>query len=110
MMKVAEIKPDLEINSGHGCAVNYDYLRKIITFCKLRHVKVYFLETPTYHPEYFYDQDFFYKAYQKYFSDVEFIDYSKLPMDDDERYDAHHLNHKGAVRFTRVIMDRFGIK
>lgn len=97
-------------NSGCGHIVNYDYLRRIITLCREYKVKLYFLETPTFHPEYFYDQKYFYKAYREHFSDVEFIDYSKWPMDPSERYDAHHLNHKGAVRFTQEIKDRFNIQ
>lgn len=109
-MERSKVKPALVVNSGCGYAVNYHYLRQIITLCKEKNIKLYFLETPTYHPEYFYDQDYFYKSYRENFSDVEFYDYSKWPMSDDERYDAHHLNHKGAVRFTQEIKNRFGIK
>lgn len=109
VMNPKEVKPELEVSSGHGYAVNYHYLRQIISLCNQHHIKLFFLETPTYHPEYFYDQDYFYKAYHDYFSDVEFVDYSRWPMKPSERYDAHHLNHKGAVRFTKEIMDRFGI-
>lgn len=104
------VVPVPEVSSGRGRAVNYDYLRRIISLCREYHIKLYFLETPTYHPEYFYDQDYFYKAYKENFSDVEFIDYSKWPMDQSERFDAHHLNHKGAVRFTKEIKNRFHIK
>ena len=41
---------------------------------------------------------------------VEFVDYSNWPMADDERCDAHHLNHKGAVKFTKEIINQYGIK
>ncbi len=102
--------PMPEVSSGKGHAINYDYLRRIITLCREYNVKLYFLETPTYHPEYFYDQEYFYNAYQEHFSDIEFIDYSKWPMDPSERYDAHHLNHKGAMRFTKEIKDRFKLQ
>ena len=95
---------------GYGHKVNYHYLREIIKLCHARGIKLYFLETPTYHPEYYYDQVYFYKAYQENFSDIEFIDYSDWEMKDDERYDAHHLNHKGAIRFTREIMNKFHIR
>lgn len=105
-----DVKPELEISSGYGYKVNYYYLREIIKLCREKEIKLYFLETPTYHPEYYYDQTYFYKAYDENFSDIEFIDYSQWDMEDDERYDAHHLNHKGAVRFTREIMNRFHIK
>lgn len=104
------VVPVPEVSSGRGCAVNYDYLRRIISLCREHQIKLYFLETPTYHPEFFYDQGYFYRAYKENFSDVEFIDYSKWPMDPSERFDAHHLNHKGAIRFTREIKNRFHIR
>lgn len=101
------VVPNMEQNSGNGREVNYDYLRRIISLCRSNNVVLYFLETPTFHPEYFYDQEYFYKAYRDNFADVDFLDYSKWPMDPSERYDAHHLNHKGAVRFTEEIKKRF---
>ena len=94
------VNPSLAKNDSGGHAVNYEYLRRIISLCKKHDIKLYFLESPTYHPEYFYDQEYFYRAYRENFSDVELIDYSKWPMDPSERFDAHYLNHKGAVRFT----------
>lgn len=109
-MDATKVTRKLVKHDGFGHQVNYYYLRQIITICHQRNIKLFFLETPTYHPEYFYDQEYFYKAYQKNFSDVEFLDYSKWPMADDERYDAHHLNHKGAVRFTKEIQTRFEIR
>lgn len=104
------VTKSIAVSTGKGRAVNYDYLRRIINLCRDYHVKLYFLETPTYHPEYYYDQDYFYNSYKENFSDVEFIDYSKWPVDPSERYDAHHLNHKGAVRFTKELMRRFNLR
>lgn len=104
-----QVKEDLEQSKGCGHEVNYKYLRNIIDLCKSNDIKLYFLETPTYHPEYFFDQEYYYNAYNEYFSDVELIDYSSWPADTEERYDAHHLNDKGAKRFTKEIMNRFNI-
>ncbi len=104
------VVPMPEISSGRGYAVNYEYLRRIISLCHKHQIKLYFLETPTYHPEYFYDQDYFYRAYKENFSDVEFIDYSNWSMDPSELCDAHHLNHKGAIRFTKELKRRLHIK
>ena len=56
------------------------------------------------------DHDYYYDAYKKYFSDVELLDYSRLPMEDNERYDSHHLNKKGAEIFTDSLMRRFNIR
>lgn len=104
------VKESLEVSRGYGHDANYYYLRRIIDLCTMHDIKLFFLETPTYHPEYFFDQAYYRKAYHDYFSDVELIDYSDWPADDTERYDAHHLNDKGAQRFTREIMNRFNIK
>lgn len=109
-LDTATVEQVLVESHGNGHAVNYDYLRRIITLCQNKGIKLYFLETPTFHPEYYYDQDYFYQAYHNNFSGVELIDYSKWPMDPSERYDAHHLNHKGAVRFTQELKDRFHLK
>ena len=73
-------------------------------------VKLIFMETPTFHPENYYDIDYFYNTYKTNFSDINFIDYSKWPIPLDEMCDAHHLNHKGAVRFTKEIKRRYNIK
>ena len=106
-LDTATVTPVYENNYGTGHAINYNYLRQIIDLCNEYEVKLYFLETPTFHPEFFYDQDYFYNAYKNYFSDVEFLDYSKWPIDPSEMCDAHHLNSKGAVRFTMEIKRRF---
>lgn len=107
-MNPAEVKPLMVALNGDGHKVNYDYLRRIISLCREKKVQLYFLESPTYHPEYHYDQAYFYDAYNKYFSDVEFLDYSSWPVTADERKDEDHLNHKGAQRFTKEIKERFG--
>lgn len=109
-MDAAAAKWEPAESLGHGNAVNYGYLRKIVRLCEKRGVKLYFLETPTSHIERIYDIAYFRDAYRKNFSDVEFVDYSDWPMADDERKDPHHLNHRGAVRFTREIMERFHIR
>ena len=110
VIDTSQVKPDIEKDTGYGNEVNYKYLRLIIELCKEYNVKLIFLETPTYHPEYSYDQNYFYNAYKKYFSDVEFDDWSKWPIDMDERADAHHLNEKGAGHFTKEIMKKYSIK
>lgn len=93
----------------YGHEINYMYLRKIIDLCNEKGVKLYFLYCPVYKPEYYYDQDYYYNAYKTYFSDVELLDYSHYPMEDDERYDAHHLNDKGALKFTKMLKRKYGL-
>lgn len=112
--KIAEmdrnkVQPKLATGySGHY--VNYDYCRRIINLCKSKGVKLYFVYCPVYHPEYFYDQKYYYDAYKRYFSDVELLDYSHMPIADNLRSDAHHLNNRGAVVFTDSLKRQFNIK
>ena len=93
----------------YGYEINYKYLRKIIDLCNENGVKLYFLYCPVYKPEYYYDQNYYYNAYKTYFSDVELLDYSHYSMDDDERYDAHHLNDKGAIKFTKMLKVKYNL-
>lgn len=109
-MNAQEVIPQQEVDSHHGHDVNYDYLRRIINLCGDYGVKLFFLETPTFHPEFFYDIDYYHHIYQELFSDVEFVDYSDWPMEDSERADPHHLNAVGAKRFTQELMDRFNVR
>jgi hypothetical protein len=30
-------------------------------------------------------------------------------MEDEERYDAHHLNDKGAIKFTKVLKIKYNL-
>lgn len=110
VMNVSTVKPNVIKPKGCGHEINYRYLNKIIDICSEKGIKLIFIETPTYHPEYFYDVDYYYKAYSENFSDVELADYSRWRIPLDEMYDAHHLNHKGAVRFTNEIKKRYNIK
>ncbi len=103
------VKPE-PIVGEYGHLVNYKYLHKIVKLCKVKGIKLYFIYCPVYHPEYFYDQDFYYKALKNEFSDVELLDYSNFPILYDEMYDAHHLNHKGAQHLTRELMHRLNFQ
>ena len=35
---------------------------------------------------------------------------SHFAMEDDERYDAHHLNDKGAIKFTKMLNEEIRLK
>ena len=114
-MDSTTVTEDLEINhikeyGNYGTSVNYSYLRKFINLCKDRNIKLYLVYYPVYKPEYFYDQAFCDASRKKYFSDVEYLDYSHWPCSDQDRMDAHHLNWQGAKHFTQFIKDSFGIQ
>lgn len=105
-----KVKYNLIQGEGNGHTINYMYLRKIIDLCKSKDIKLYLMYYPMYHAEYYYDLKYFYQAYHNYFSDVELLDYSDFPIEDDCRYDTHHLNEKGAKIFTQELIDRFGFQ
>lgn len=94
-------------DTSYGHKVNYRYLRKIIDCCRDNNIKLYLVYYPVWHPELFYDQRYCDSIRRTLFSDVEFLDYSDWPCNLGERYDAHHLNHKGAVRLTKELKARF---
>ncbi|MBP3253722.1 MAG: hypothetical protein J6M30_04375 [Bacteroidales bacterium] len=95
-------------NSGH--AVNYEYLHRIIGLCMSNGIKLYFLDAPVYRIEDIYDVVYFQEAYERNFSEIEFLDYSEWSIPMDERGDGSHLNDKGAKRFTNEIKNRFNLK
>lgn len=108
VMDINKVYPQLIQADNYGHNENYKYLRYIIELCNSRGIKLYFLYCPTFHVDYYYDETYFYNAYKNYFSDVELLDYSRMPVNADERADAGHLNYKGAIRFTNVLKSRFG--
>lgn len=114
IMDLSQVRPNLlssrDYAQGYGNEVNYHYLRQIIMLCKQNRIQLFFIETPTYHPEYYYNQDYYYQSYHNNFAEIELFDYSKWPVANDERADAHHLNFKGAKRFTRELINRFHIE
>jgi hypothetical protein len=97
------------VKGSYGNKINYDYLRRIITFCNDKGIKLFFIYCPVYKPEYYYDQEYYYNAYKQNFSDIELFDYSHYPIPEDGFVDAHHLNYKGAMIFTNELKRQFGL-
>ncbi|WP_455664436.1 hypothetical protein [Phocaeicola sp.] len=94
----------------YGYNVNYKYLRRIIDYCREHCMKLYLMHFPVFKPELYYDQAFCEDMRRKYFNDVEYLDYSHWVVADDERMDSHHLNHKGAIKLTKELKERFGFE
>lgn len=93
-----------------GNNINLLYLRKIINLCKNKNVQLYGIYFPMYHPEYFYDQEYYYKVLSELYTDLELLDYHNLNLPDSAFFDAHHLNNIGAFMFTSLIKKRFSMK
>ena len=108
VMDKSNVKPNL-ITGTYGNKVNVYYLRKIIDYCKKQNLKLALIYCPMYKPEYYYDQSYYYTQLES-FSDVPFYDYSHWDVPDSCRYDAHHLNRKGAELFTQELKNIFDFK
>lgn len=96
-----DVKPALE-KGKFGNAVNRKYLHKIIDCCNEHQLRLILLYFPMYHPEYYYDLEYYYRCI-KQLGDVNYLDYSRFPIPDSCRYDAHHLNKDGAFYFTKQL-------
>lgn len=110
----AGIKQDLEVNhiseyGDYGTEINYHYLREIATLCKTNNIKLILVYYPVFRPELYYDQDYCEDIRMELFSDIEYHDYSNWYCKDEERLDAHHLNHRGAQRFTKFIKEELNM-
>ena len=98
-----------EIKGTSVSNINIIYLREIINICLRSNIKLYLLHCPVYEPGYGYDQKYFKSIYNKYFSNVELIDYSKIDIPVTYFSDPHHLNRDGALYLTNKIKNSYNI-
>lgn len=104
-MDAKSVHKDL-FTGKYGDKINIEYLHKIISLCETYKRKLYLLYCPVYKPEFYYDQDYYYTVISKLKKNrnVTYLDYSHFNLPDSCRYDAHHLNAKGAKLFTTEIL------
>lgn len=81
---------------------NMLYLRKTVDLLQQKNKKVVLMRSPL-HARYhgFANETKFQDLLHHQFSDVEFIDFSKFPLDDSEFGDLEHLNAEGADRYSQ---------
>jgi hypothetical protein len=86
-------------------AFNLACLDKILLLCKAYKINICFIQSPV-HPAY--DLSAYKTTYDSVlthrYSDVQLIDFSNFKLTDDEYFDFHHLNQKGA-RKVSLAMD-----
>lgn len=89
--------------TGQGLSyVNIQYLQKIIAYCTDHHKKVFLVRSPQHRNyEYLKNEKEFLRIKNTLFSSVEFLDFNKFPLQEDEYADFGHLNYKGASKFSR---------
>ena len=94
----------------NGNRINHLYCQKIIDLCDDNNIKLYFLYLPVWKQDVAYDLDYYYNTYHEKFSEVELIDYSRIEMEDCERFDAHHLNSNGARKITPMLCAEYNVR
>lgn len=89
------------INTPNISQYNLYYLEKIISFCRAKNLKVYFVRSPM-HPKYSgrLNEPLFKNILKTRFDSVEFLDFKDYPITNAEFGDLEHLNYKGARRFS----------
>lgn len=83
-------------------SIEKKYLGDIRKFCRENGIKLIFINPPL-HKTINANENNLLIFYKKYFSDVEFLDYSKLKIPNDYFGDLVHLSPKGSVFFSKLI-------
>ncbi|GGZ53532.1 hypothetical protein GCM10008088_14010 [Mesonia mobilis] len=94
----SDIKP---LESCEISEINLFYLREIINFCHQNKKQVYLVRSPQ-HKKYYggVNETQFDSIRLKKFSDVEFLDFNRFPLNNKDFADLEHLNFKGARKFS----------
>lgn len=80
---------------------NINYLTKIIDLCEEHRKRVILIRSPQHSMYSGYSNERLYqKIRNNHFSSIEYLDFSKFPLDNSEFGDLGHLNHKGAKVFS----------
>jgi len=84
--------------------VNINYLKKMVEYCQQRKLKVIFVRCPQ-HKSYIalQDQSMFDSVLHNIFRNIEFLDFKSYSVSIDNYADIHHLNIKGAYKFSQYF-------
>lgn len=77
------------------------YMDKIIELCNKNNIKLIFLSTPKH--EEVWDQQAYKEIYNKYYSKIPLLDYTKISIPDTCLADCYHLNFEGSQYFTPIL-------
>jgi hypothetical protein len=89
-------------NSANISSVNVEYLQKIIVYCHAQHKKVFLVRSPLHkNYEYLKNEKDFTRIRNEKFSDIDFLDFNKFPLNDDDFADYGHLNYRGSIKFSK---------
>lgn len=81
--------------------LNIEYMKKTITLCQDHGLEVKLMRTP-FHAGYSgaLNEKTFQHLLENDFADIPFYDFRDFPLDPDDFSDVHHLNEKGALKFS----------
>lgn len=81
--------------------INLNYLSKLIRFCEEQGKNVFLIRSPQHKKYSGYSNERTYQQIRKNrYSSIEYLDFSKFPLNNSEYGDLEHLNHKGAKIFS----------
>lgn len=86
--------------------IEYLYLNKIIELCKKQNIHLILLQPPkdTGNPFYKnYNSGLFYERYHKNYNNIDFLNFSKLPVSQNYFWDIMHLNKSGSIYFSQFL-------
>lgn len=98
------IKAELDTTS-----VQYIYLRKIASYCRQKHVKLILVNTPKYKADSFFDRHGFDSLRKRFIPDLEYVDLSDFPLQEDCYADIIHINGAGARKFSEYLV-KYGFR
>jgi hypothetical protein len=80
---------------------NLDYLRKIIDLCTSRNIQVMFIRCPVHKSINIHMyEDQFWEVKNTLFPEIEFLDFSDFPLEDQDFADQTHLNKSGSEKIS----------
>lgn len=79
---------------------NIEYLKKIVKYCSNNGIQIYFVRTPKHklYPQT--NENELLGIKQKYFKDIEFLDFNQFPLENEQYKDFAHLNSSGSEKFS----------
>jgi hypothetical protein len=95
---------EYKTNESYGISsIQKNYLLKIAELCKSKGIILILISTPTYNAEQYGSTDKLLNYYNKYLSDIQFMDYSGFSLPDSCYADIGHLNRHGAKIFSQYL-------
>lgn len=80
---------------------NKYYLDRIVKYCEQNHIKLIFLSTPK-HKETWKEKAYI-SIHDKYYPNIELMDFMKYPLEEKYFSDCIHLNYEGAILFSKIL-------